>query len=197
MGCFYKSHSKEQYLWMCFGLSHYHPVIPEERPGDSSGCRHCRKPRKLLLLFCFVKAISDRWPCQRLCSSRVAHTRVNLHSRRKPGMNHQVNRWDPAAFLTCCRDQRGGHFLPCKLLMAKRSLELLVSMFGHALLWASGTWQWECSKPWVWVLDALLPLPAMFLSCTAEPLLELALLLQREGVDLIPSSDKRPPVLSC
>lgn len=106
MGCFYKSHSKEQYLWMCIGLSHYHPVIPEERPGDSSGCRHCRKPRKLLLLFCFVKAISDRWPCQRLCSSRVAHARVSLQSRRKPGMNHQVNRWDPAAFLTLQGSER-------------------------------------------------------------------------------------------
>lgn len=46
---------------------------------------------------------------------------------------------------------------------------------------AVSTWQWECSKPWVAVLDALLPLPATFLSCTAEPLLELALLLQREG----------------
>lgn len=93
MGCFYKSHSKDS-VSVCTGLSHYHPVIPEERPGDSSGCRHCGKPRKLLLLFWFVKATFDRWPCQRLCSTSMAHARVDLHSRRKPGMSHQVSRWD-------------------------------------------------------------------------------------------------------
>lgn len=124
---------------MCVGLPHCHPVIPEERPGHSLGHRHCGKPRKLLLLFWFVKATPDRLPCQRLCSTRVAHAGVNLHSRGKPGMNHQVNRWDPAAFLMCCRDQRGEHFQPCKFLMAKFSLEMLVSMFAHALLWVPGS----------------------------------------------------------
>lgn len=84
--------------------------------------------------------------------------------------------------------ERGGHFQPGQLLMAIFNLEML-STFGHALLWAPGTWQWECSKPWVeGVMDALLLLPATFLSCTAEPLL---------GLDLIPSCDNRQPVLSC
>lgn len=163
MGCFNKGHSKEQYLTVCICLSLCHPVIPEERRGDSSGCRHCGKPNKA------------------------------LHSRRKPGMNHQVSRWDPAAFLMCCTDQRGGHFQPCKFLVAKFSLDVLVSMFGHAPLWAPGTWQWECSQPWAeGAVDALLPLAAMLLSCTAEPLF-----LRRQGGDLIPSCDSRQPLLSC
>lgn len=195
MGCFYKSHSKEQYLWICIGLSHYHPVIPEERPGDSSGCRHCRKPRKLLLLFSLLK--------QYLTSDHARGSAApGWHMQESTCTQEENQEWtirstgEILLLSSRCRDQRGGHFLPCKLLMAKCSLEMLVSMFGHALLWAPGTWQWECSKPWVRVLDAVLPLPAMFLSCTAESLLELALLLQREGVDLIPSSDKRQPVLS-
>lgn len=170
MRCFNKSRSTEQYLTVCVCLSHCHLVIPEERLGDSSGCRHCRKPRKALLLLWVVKATSDRWPCQRLCSTRVAHPRVNLHSRRKPGMNHEVNRWDPAAFFMCCRDQGGGHFQPCKFLVAKFSLEMSVSTFGRALQWAPSPWQWECCRPQAeGAMDALLPRPAVFLSCTAEP----------------------------
>lgn len=177
---------------VCIGMSHCHPVIAEERPGDSSGNRHWGKPRKLLLLFWFSKATLDRWPCQRLCSTRVAHAGVNLHSRGKPGMNYQVNRWDPAAFLVCCRDQRGGHFQPCKFLMAKFSLEMLVSMFGHALLWALGRGNAPSpgQKEW-WK-----PLPARVLPCTAEPLLELALLCRGRGWIWSPVRH-RQPVLSC
>lgn len=199
MRCFNKSRSTEQYLTVCVCLSHCHLVIPEERLGDSSGCRHCRKPRKALLLLWVVKATSDRWLCQRLCSTRVAHPRVNLHSRRKPGMNCEVNRWDPAAFFMCCREGSGRRALPT-VQIPRGQIQfgnvgvnvwtcpaVSTQPLAVGMLQASGRRSNGCS--------AATPSRVPVLHCWA--LRELALLLQREGVDLIPSCDNRQPVLSC
>lgn len=186
MGRFYKSHSKDS---VCQCVLNCHTIILwflRRDLGTALAADTVGSPGG----FCFCFGLLKQHLTGDHARDSAApgwHMQESTCTRRKPGMNHQVSRWDPAAFLTRCRNQRGGHFQPRKFLVAKCRLEMWVPMFGHALLWAPGTWQWECSKAWVGVLDALLPLPATFLYCTADPLLELALLLQREGAHLIPA----------
>lgn len=156
---------REQQHLSVICLSHPCLVIPEERPGGSSdhsspALWEAQEGLCFQLLSWFVAVTSERQPCQRLCSTRVAHAAIKLALKKKnmkepPGPQASPCYSLPSARLSWCRDQR-------------RTLPRLLIPCGQ-IPFGSDSTGLEAEGPML-----CCSLPAVLLSAPASPCLKLA-----------------------